>query len=76
MLAAAGRYRPLLPLPYPIWELQATLLAALPNPPLTRDQVELMKHDTVVGEGALALADLGIEATPLESVLPQYIARV
>ncbi len=76
VLTAAGRRRPLLPLPYPLWELQATLLGALPNPPLTRDQVELMKHDTVVGEGVLGLADLGIEATPLESVLPQYIGGV
>ena len=44
-------------------------------PPLTRDQVELLKTDNVVAEGAQGLADLGIAPTPIELVVPEYLAR-
>jgi NADH dehydrogenase len=45
----------------------------LPKPLLTRDQVLLMKRDNVVSQGALTLADLGIEATAAEAILPGYL---
>ena len=35
-----GRNRLLLPVPFFVWEGMAALMAILPNPPLTRDQVE------------------------------------
>ena len=31
-----------------------------------------MKQDNVVGDECLSLADLGVEATALEAVLPSY----
>ena len=40
-----------------------------PNPPLTRDQVNLLKSDNVVAEGALTLKDLGIRPVRVEEVL-------
>ena len=44
-------------------------------PPITSDQVELLRRDTVVSPGALGLADLGIGATPLEPVISTYLYR-
>ncbi|GAB4382175.1 complex I NDUFA9 subunit family protein [Albidovulum sp.] len=42
---------------------------------LTRDQVRMLRHDNVVTPGARGLADLGIEPTPMEAVLPGYLWR-
>jgi uncharacterized protein YbjT (DUF2867 family) len=67
-----GRQRILVPVPYFLWELQAALLSVLPNPPLTHDQIVLMKQDNVVRKGALTLADLGIDPTAVETLLPTY----
>ena len=73
VLRQAGRRRLLLPVPFPIWDLLVSLASVLPHPPLTRAQVTLMKSDNVVGKGQLSLADLGVEAKPLEDVLTQYV---
>lgn len=75
MLAETGRSRLLLPVPFGIAAFEAWFLEKLPNPPLTRDQVKLLKRDNVVSEGALGLADLGIDATAAEVILPTYLAR-
>jgi hypothetical protein len=40
-----NRQRILLPIPFALAEMQAGLLELLPNPPLTRDQVRLLKND-------------------------------
>ena len=72
VLERAGRRRLLLPVPFPVWLALAVLASFLPAPPLTRAQVVLMKRDNVVAEDALTLGDLGIEATALEAVLPDY----
>ena len=63
------RRRLLLPLPFFIWKLLASLLAGLPNPPLTRDQVVLMQRDNVVEQGAQAFADLHVKPRSLEELL-------
>jgi NADH dehydrogenase len=44
-------------------------------PLLTRDQVKLLRHDNVVGPDALTFADLGIQPTSVEVVLPTYLDR-
>jgi NADH dehydrogenase len=75
MLEVVGRRRLLLTLPYGIATLQARLLELLPVPPLTRDQVELLKRDNVVSPGALGLADLGVTPTPLEVIVPTYLRQ-
>ena len=75
MLATIGRRRLLVPVPFGIAEIQGAVLQLLPVPPLTRDQVALLKRDNVVAEGALTLADLGIEPTTLEVILPAYMER-
>jgi len=68
-----GRNRFFLPVPFFIWERMAALMAILPNPPLTPDQVKLMNEDNVVEATALTLADLGITPTSVENILPTYI---
>lgn len=75
MLEVIGRKRYLIDLPFGIAALQARFLEWLPVPPLTRDQLELLKTDNVVGENALTLDDLGITPTPIEMVVPPYLAR-
>lgn len=42
---------------------------------LTRDQVKSLRADNVVSEGAKTLADLGVEPTSLETVMPSYLWR-
>ena len=46
-----------------------------PEPPLTRDQVELLKSDNVVAADTRTLQDLGIAPTPIELIVPDYLAR-
>lgn len=41
--------------------------------PFTRDQVESMKVDNIVSKDARGLADLGVEATPMEAILESYL---
>lgn len=72
VLERTGRRRVLLPVPFFMWDTLAALASVLPTPPLTRDQVVLMKEDNVVEEKAWTLGDLGVTPTPLEEVLPRY----
>ena len=74
-LEQTGRRRLLLPVPYLVWDVIATLLAPLPNRPVSRDQVTLMRQDNVVGPGQPGLSDLGITPTALEAILPTYLGR-
>ncbi len=75
MLRETHRKRLLVPVPFAIGMLKATFLQLLPNPLLTRDQVRLLKTDSVVSPGALTLSDLGIEPDSLEAILPSYLWR-
>ncbi|MFN3824614.1 MAG: complex I NDUFA9 subunit family protein [Pseudorhodobacter sp.] len=42
---------------------------------VTRDQVKSLAVDNVVGDGAKGFADLGINPTAMEAVLPEYLWR-
>jgi len=57
----------------PVAKLHGGLLSVLPVPPLTMDQVELLKSDNVVADGAIGFADLDIEPTGMDVVLPHYL---
>ena len=69
MLTALNRQRVLIPIPYALAEMQAALLELLPNPPLTRDQVRLLKTDKVVSGVEPTLVDLGVAPRPLQDFL-------
>jgi uncharacterized protein YbjT (DUF2867 family) len=75
MLGEIRRKRSLVDLPFGLAAIQARLMSILPNPPLTPDQVELLRRDNVVSSGALTLAALGITPTAVEGVLPSYLDR-
>jgi uncharacterized protein YbjT (DUF2867 family) len=73
VLAHLNRKRVLVPVPFFLWEIQATLLGVLPNPPLTRDQVILMRRDNIVSDTALTFANLGITPRSVEAALPSIM---
>ena len=75
LLKEIGRKRLLLPLPFALASLEAAFLELMPVPLLTRDQVRLLKRDNVVSEGAATLADLDIQPTAVELILPTYLDR-
>ena len=75
VLAETRRRRLLGPVPLGLASFYAWFLEKLPVPLLTRDQIELLRTDNVVGAGALTLADLGLKATPVEGVVSAYLGR-
>ncbi|MDB5446858.1 MAG: NADH-ubiquinone oxidoreductase 39 kDa subunit precursor [Phenylobacterium sp.] len=78
MLAQTGHRRILAPTPFPIARLLGAvgdLASAVIAPPITSDQVELLKTDNVVSGAYPGLPELGITPTTLEAVLPTYLYR-
>jgi len=75
LLGEIRRKRRLVDIPFGLAALQARLMSILPNPPLTPDQVELLKSDNIVSSGAMTLASLDIVPTPVEIILPTYLDR-
>lgn len=73
--AHAKRDRALVSIPAWFASFEAFFLEFLPRPPLTRDQIALLGQDNVASEGALTLADLGVEGTACEVILPRYLDR-
>lgn len=55
--------------------LQAATFGLVKNGMITRDQVRNLSRDNVVGEDDKTFADLEIEPTSLDSVLPEYLWR-
>jgi uncharacterized protein YbjT (DUF2867 family) len=75
LLIALNRRCILLPIPFALAEMQAGLVELLPNPPLTRDQVWLLKTDKVVSGMEPTLGDLGVQPRPLEEFLAAFKAK-
>ena len=69
------RRRLLIPVPFFAMSCGASIAGLLPNPPITVDQVRLLKRDNIVGEGVRTLRDLGVTPTCVDAVLPTYLAR-
>jgi NADH dehydrogenase len=78
-LATIQRRRLLVPAPFALMKLQAAFLQFLPKPPLTPDQVELLKHDNVVSDDARrdgrTLEALGIMPETIDAIVPSYLWR-
>ncbi len=78
MLAEIGKRRFLAPIPWPVAGLMGAagdVAGALIAPPITADQVKLLRTDNVASGAYPGLAELGVTPTTLESVLPSYLYR-
>ena len=83
VLKETGRKRILLPVPFalaPVVGFAGEMIGIAPffEPPVTRDQIKLMKHDNVVGAGGATVGvtgDFGISPVTVEAVLPTYMVR-
>src|ERR1700738_1693284 len=75
ILTEIRRKRPLVNIPIAVARLQASVLERLPGKMLTRDQLLMLQRDNVVTPGTPGLAELGITPTPVELVVPGYLAR-
>jgi len=79
VLHVTARNRLLVPLPFPAASLigRAGDMAAFLGikPPITLDQVELLRTDNIVSGAFPGLADLGIQARAVEPILPTYLYR-
>jgi NADH dehydrogenase len=79
VLATIERRRLLVPIPFALAKMQASLLQWMPNPLLTPDQVELLRADNIVSEAATrerrTIEKLGIEPLAMASVVPSYLWR-
>ena len=69
------RRRLLVPVPFFALSCGASVAGLLPNPPITVDQVRLLKWDNVVSEGARTLTDLNVTPTSADFILPTYLDR-
>jgi NADH dehydrogenase len=79
VLATTGRRRLLVPVPFPVMKLQAVFAQFLPKPPITPDQVEMLKRDNVVSDAARrenrTLEALGIIPETIAAIVPNYLWR-
>ena len=75
LLTEIKKKRFLITIPYGFAKFQSYFLQMMPNPLLTPDQVELLKHNNIVSGEYPTLNDLGIIGTPIQSILPKYIYR-
>ncbi|WP_186766519.1 complex I NDUFA9 subunit family protein [Puniceibacterium confluentis] len=81
MLEVIQRRKLVLNIPFPVARLmgagfdllQTMSLGLISNKMITRDQVRNLRHDNIVSEGAKGFADLGLQPTALQSVLPEYL---
>lgn len=62
-------------MPFWLGRIQAAFLQFLPKPLLTPDQVKLLQIDNVADGTRPGLADLGVTATTVETIVPTYLRR-
>ena len=68
-----GKKPRLAPMPFSLWHALASVAEMLPEPPITRNQVELMQLDNVTSAGAAGFGDLRISSTSLEDTLSSIV---
>jgi NADH dehydrogenase len=76
-LAASADSKPLLvPIPFALWHAIGYLGEFLPNPPITRNQVELMEADNVAASDAPGFEALQIKPRAMEDILPKLLESI
>ncbi len=72
ILKITNRKRLLISVPFGLAKFLAFFAEFVPVPPLTRDQVQLLKHDNITRKNGFK--KLGITPKPMELIIPDYIA--
>jgi NADH dehydrogenase len=75
VLREIDRHKRIVGVPAGLMKIMGFFAEFLPVPPLTHDQVDLLVTDNVVRPGAPGLAELGVEPTAAEAILPMYLDR-
>ncbi|RJT42572.1 complex I NDUFA9 subunit family protein [Mesorhizobium waimense] len=79
LLTVIERKRILLPVPWWVANMQASILGLLPNPMLTKDQVLQLRSHNIVSDAAAkegrTLVALGIQPQSIGTILPSYLWR-
>ena len=75
VLREIDRHKRIVGVPAGLMKIAGFFAEFLPVPPLTSDQVDLLVTDNVARPGAPGLAELGIEPTAAEAILPMYLDR-
>lgn len=76
LLRVTGQRRWLVPVPWWFASLKAFFFEYMPRPPLTRDQIELLKTDNIIrNPQTKTLQNLGITPMAAELILPTYLGR-
>ncbi|MCD2175324.1 complex I NDUFA9 subunit family protein [Rhizobium sp. C4] len=81
MLAEIDRQKPLVSLPFAVASLLGSVASLVPfiAPPITSDQVKLLKTDNVVSKDAetegRTLAALGVTPTLVAAIIPSYLVH-
>jgi uncharacterized protein YbjT (DUF2867 family) len=71
----AGLHPVLMRMPFAVWNALAGVAEMLPQPPLTRNQVELMKIDTTASESLPGFRALRISSRSLEDELEAILRQ-
>ena len=71
----AGIAPRLVPVPFAVWHALAWASEILPDPPLTRNQVELMEIDTVSSPEMPGFSELGITPYSVEAILQRMLSN-
>lgn len=72
--SAAGIKPILIPVPFAAWHALALMAEALPSPPITRNQVELMQIDSTSSADMPGLGELGISPHSIEEILRDILS--
>ena len=75
LLKEIKKKRFLIPIPFSTAKFQSYFFQLMKNPPLTSDQVEMLKYNNIVTGKYPTLKDLGISGKTVQSILPKYIYR-
>ena len=63
----------LIPIPFAAWHVLAWFAEMLSNPPITRNQVELMQIDNVTSPEMPGFGELEISPLSIEEILPEIL---
>ncbi|MEZ5691452.1 MAG: complex I NDUFA9 subunit family protein [Rickettsiales bacterium] len=74
IMEVTNQKRILMPLPFSVASFIAAFFEYMPNPPLTRDQVKLLKYNNTVNDSAKKFEHLSISPTSVEMIVPKYLS--